>query len=78
MTRRLEWLAALGAMALVTALLFFPAIQGLVTGAPRWFEWDVPEQYWPDLVYACEAQYDGEMPLWNPYDRAGYPYYADP
>ncbi len=71
-------LAAAGVVALVTALLFWPVFEGLVTGTPRWFEWDVPEQYWPDLVYACEALHDGALPLWNPYDRAGYPYYADP
>ncbi|MBX3274242.1 MAG: hypothetical protein KF729_28505 [Sandaracinaceae bacterium] len=64
--------AALGIVALATALLFLPAFEG------RWFEWDVPEQYWPDLVYLCSSLHDGELPLWNPYDRAGYPYYADP
>src|SRR5262249_43264484 len=24
------------------------------------------------------AYRDGELPLWNPYDRAGYPFHADP
>lgn len=67
-----ERVVALAAIAVVTALLFWPALEG------RWFEWDVPEQYWPDLVYLCSSLHDGELPLWNPYDRAGYPYYADP
>ena len=71
-------LGALGVLGLVTALLFWPAVEGLATGAPRWFEWDVPEQYWPDLVYLCDALHEGVLPAWNPYDRAGYPYYADP
>lgn len=53
-------------------------VSGLLSGAPMFFEWDVPEQYWPDLVYLCESLHDGVVPLWNPYDRAGYPYYADP
>ena len=60
------------------SVLFWPMVVGLVTGEPRWFEWDVPEQYWPDLVYLCDAFHEGTLPLWNPYDRAGYPYYADP
>jgi len=61
-----------------TGLLFWPAVEGVFQGQPRYFEWDVPEQYWPDLVYLCDALHDGELPLWNPYDRGGYPYYADP
>ncbi|MCB9595051.1 MAG: hypothetical protein H6719_20205 [Sandaracinaceae bacterium] len=73
-----ERVSALAVIALATGLLFAPAFAGLATGAPRWFEWDVPEQYWPDLVYTCAALHDGELPLWNPYDRAGYPSYADP
>ncbi|HJL27956.1 MAG TPA: hypothetical protein RMI62_02610, partial [Polyangiaceae bacterium LLY-WYZ-15_(1-7)] len=60
------------------AFLFWPLLVGWAEGTPRWFEWDVPEQYWPDLVYLCEALHDGELPRWNPYDRAGYPFYADP
>ncbi len=67
-------LAVIGA----TAFLFWPLAVGAATGAPRFFEWDVPEQYWPDLVYLCGALHEGELPAWNPYDRAGYPYYADP
>lgn len=65
-------------MAAATAFLFAPMAWGLLSGAPVFFEWDVPEQYWPDLVYLCESLHDGVVPFWNPYDRAGYPYYADP
>lgn len=73
-----EKVGALAVVFVATVVLFWPAVEGLLTGAPRWFEWDVGEQYWPDLVYLCDALHDGELPLWNPYDRAGYPYYADP
>ena len=69
---------AVGAVLGVCAVLFWPLLVGALTGEPRWFEWDVPEQYWPDLVYLCDALHEGTLPLWNPYDRAGYPYYADP
>lgn len=61
-----------------TAFLFWPLLAGVITGEPRFFEWDVPEQYWPDLVYLCDSLWRGELPYWNPYDRGGYPYYADP
>jgi len=73
-----EWLGALAIVALATAFLHAPIAAGLVSGEPRFFEWDVPEQYWPDLVYLCDALHDGELPYWNPFDRGGYPYYADP
>jgi hypothetical protein len=69
---------AISAVAATTAYLFLPLWWGALTGAPRYFEWDVPEQYWPDLVYLCRSLHRGELPYWNPYDRGGYPYYADP
>ncbi len=75
--RRDRWIA-LGTIAAVAIALFWPIVVGLLTGEPRFFEWDVPEQYWPDLVYLCDALHEGELPLWNPYDRLGYPYLADP
>ncbi len=70
--------AAVAVLAVVTCWLFLPVVLGAVTGAPRFFEWDVPEQYWPDQVYLCRSLHDGDLPLWNPHDRAGYPYFADP
>ncbi|MDQ3033560.1 MAG: hypothetical protein M3Y87_14165, partial [Myxococcota bacterium] len=69
---------AIGVVAIATAWLFAPLLIGALTGAPRFFEWDVPEQYWPDLVYLCRSLHQGELPYWNPYDHGGYPYYADP
>lgn len=71
-------IAALTAVLLTTAYLFAPLWLGALTGNERFFEWDVPEQYWPDLVHLCRSLHRGELPLWNPYDRGGYPYYADP
>lgn len=75
---RVPALLAVGAVLLVTTLLFAPLLFGPLRGAPRFFEWDVPEQYWGDLVYLCRSLHDGVLPYWNPYDRGGYPYYADP
>ena len=69
---------AIGAILGATVFLFWPLAVGIAAGDPPFFEWDVPEQYWPDLVYLCESLHRGELPYWNPHDRGGYPYYADP
>lgn len=69
---------AIATTSAITIFLFAPLFLALLRGETAWFEWDVSEQYWPDLVYLCGALHEGELPLWNPYDRGGYPYYADP
>jgi len=74
--RGLAW--ALLAIAATTVALFWPMVWGALTGDPHFFEWDVPDQYWGDLVYLCGSLHEGELPYWNPYDRGGYPFYADP
>lgn len=78
MSERRALLAAVAVVLAVTCWLHRPIVVGAVTGEPRWFEWDVGEQYWPDLVYLCRGLHDGHVPRWNPFDRAGYPFYADP
>jgi hypothetical protein len=35
-------------------------------------------QYWGDLQLIAFGLESGQVPLWNPYDRAGYPACADP
>lgn len=49
-----------------------------IRSAERAFPWDAQWEYWPDLVFQIDAVKDGEAPLWNPYDRCGYPFVADP
>lgn len=61
-----------------TLFLFAPLFEALARGRAAYFEWDVSEQYWPDLVFLCGALHEGELPSWNPYDRGGYPFHADP
>ena len=78
MKRYAPAVGALGFVLLSTCALYTPLVRSVFTGDARFLEWDVPEQYWPDQVYLCEALSDGVLPYWNPYDRAGYPYYADP
>ena len=59
--------------ALCVGILYYPVLGGTVG-----FGWDTIESYWPDLVFFSDQLAQGEWPLWNPYDRGGYPFYADP
>lgn len=47
-------------------------------GQRRVFGWDCLEEYWPNLAYLAGALRNLELPLWNPYDRMGLPFFADP
>lgn len=49
-----------------------------VLSGQQGFGWDTIESYWPDLVYLSDSLGSGEWPQWNPFDRGGYPYAADP
>ena len=69
---------ALVTIVAATLHLFAPLTAATLRGETAYFEWDVSEQYWPDLVYLCGALHEGELPSWNPYDRGGYPFVADP
>jgi hypothetical protein len=44
----------------------------------RAFNYDAVWQYWGDLVVQIDAYRSGQLPLWNPFDRGGYPIHADP
>jgi hypothetical protein len=49
-----------------------------IAGAKSAFGWDAAHEYWGDLQFVLDSLKDGELPLWNPYDRLGYPLHADP
>lgn len=40
--------------------------------------WDATRVFWADLEFFRRSLAGGELPLWNPYDRAGYPFVAEP
>jgi hypothetical protein len=80
---RLLW--SRSAPVLVPALVLLAAVLLMcwrvwtpIAGERRVFGWDVPWQYWADLQLQVASIGDGEWPLWNPYDRFGYPLHADP
>lgn len=49
-----------------------------VPGARRAFAWDSQWQYWGELEFQVESIRHGEWPMWNPFDRLGNPFHADP
>ncbi len=49
-----------------------------VLAGQQGFGWDTIESYWPDLVYFSDELSAGHWPHWNPFDRGGYPFAADP
>lgn len=68
-----EPLLVLAFFVVLVAAMFLPLFT-----AHRWFVWDVPDEYWGDLVYLCHSLRGGHWPAWNPFDRFGYPFAADP
>ena len=49
-----------------------------ISGARRAFPWDAQWEYWGDIAFQVDAWKDGEPPLWDPFDRCGYPFASDP
>ena len=47
---------------------------GVATG----LGWDVIDTHGPDLEYVSRELREGRFSLWNPWDKGGYPVYADP
>ncbi|MBI4511209.1 MAG: YfhO family protein [Deltaproteobacteria bacterium] len=70
---------------LVPSLVFLVVIMAIcwrlwtpIPSAKRTFWWDAVYEYWGDLQFQFDAYRSGELPLWNPFDRTGYPFYGDP
>lgn len=40
--------------------------------------WDATRVFWADLAFLRRSVLIGELPLWNPYDRGGYAFAAEP
>ncbi len=69
----------------VPALVFLAVLMAMfwrlwtpIDDARRAFGWDAQWEYWGDIQFQVDALRDGELPLWNPYDRGGYPFHGDP
>ncbi len=49
-----------------------------IHGAERSWKYDPPNEYWGDLIFQQDTLSEGQLAVWNPYDRAGFPVYGDP
>lgn len=58
-------------------LVAHPPMLGL-GGEAQFPGWDATRVFWADLEFFRRSLSLGELPLWNPYDRAGYPFVAEP
>jgi hypothetical protein len=65
-----------GLVGMMAFVLAHPPMWGI--GEPAFVGGDATRVFWADLVFAREALASGTLPLWNPYDRAGYPFVAEP
>jgi hypothetical protein len=71
--RHVEWLVVPVAY-VVLVFSFYAAIGRGRAG----LGWDLIESYWPDLAFLARSFAEGDFPLWNPFERGGYPAHADP
>ncbi len=71
---RTDHLLALGALSVLTCLLFAPALSA---GAVFYFR-DISQNHHPFRQLASSMIGQGEPPLWNPYRGAGQPLLANP
>jgi hypothetical protein len=76
--RRLVHLAVVGLVYAAVVLFVFWRVWTPIHGARRAFVYDAIWEYWGDLQFQVDALARGKLPLWNPYDRCGYPIHADP
>jgi len=65
------------AFTVALALAFHPEVLG-VGGTWKLPGWDATRVFWADLVFMRRSALAGELPLWNPYDRGGYAFAAEP
>jgi hypothetical protein len=75
--QKLQPLAMPAAYALFLTFVWWRLWTG-IDGAEASWKYDPRYTYWGDLVYQFDSLRDGHLALWNPWDRAGYPVYADP
>ncbi|MEE2643526.1 MAG: hypothetical protein VYD19_01220 [Myxococcota bacterium] len=68
---------SLGAFSLAICVAF-ALLHPLLLSGERFLGWDAVRESWGDLLYGARAVSSGQLPLWNPHERGGYPFLADP
>ncbi len=76
--RRWRSFGIAAAIVVAYAVLVLSTHRGLFGPGDLTFGGDARSSYWQDVVFAVESLRDLEAPLWNPYERGGYPFSADP
>ena len=61
--------------AAILAFLYRPIF---LTKGSVGFGWDTIESYWPDLSFLAHKLRVLDWPLWNPFEKGGSPYFANP
>ena len=64
-------------LSVLTTFLFFCVHTRLWSGGYS-LGWDAVFESWGDVLFGAWAFGEGVFPLWNPYERGGYPFLADP
>ncbi len=64
--------------AAVFVLAHPPMWRGDENGVGQFPGWDLTRVFWADLAFARASIAEGTLPLWNPWDRGGYPFFAEP
>lgn len=75
--RTSPWLVPALVFAALVLLVYWRAWTP-VPGARRAFAADSQWQYWGELQFQVDSLRYGEWPMWNPFDRLGNPFHADP
>ena len=70
------WLAWV--LAGVAPILMYHRVYLKPAGYEAHFFGDTTGAYWPDLTYFVRTLAQGELPLWNPNERGGFPFAFDP
>lgn len=76
--KRIAPIAVPALVLLALVLVMFWRLWTPLEGERRSFAYDAQWEYWGDLQFQVDALGDGQLPMWNPYDRLGYPFHADP
>ncbi len=70
-----------GARLLGLGLLYaalFVAMHPVLWLHGRFLGWDAVREHWGDRVFPPAALLDGQLPLWNPFEKGGYDFLGDP
>lgn len=60
-----------------TMLVFWRVWTG-IDGAEGFWRFDPRFEYWGDLQFQVDTLRSGQLAMWNPFDRGGFPLYGDP